>query len=205
LDDVNKMGPLDAQRPNLVIVCGVPGSGKSTLARYVADRSGAVWFASETFAEELGADARTPAGDLSKEAIAHAYSAMALAVEDALASNKTVIAVGSFRSEEQRRRFRDVARRSGVGAVTLRVICPIEIAAKRVRLRRAFGERGPGEEAIRQIDAELNCASDVDITVTNESSIEDFERRIDSAIRVLELGSAYHASPADVPSGEPPI
>jgi hypothetical protein len=41
--------------------------------------------------------------------------------------------------------------------------------------------------------------------VTNESSIEDFERRIDSAIRVLELGSAHHASPADVPSGEPPI
>jgi len=196
-----KVTPLEAERPSLVIVCGVPGSGKSTFARYLADRSGAVWFASETFAEELGAAARTPSGDLSKEAIAHAYSAMGAAVEDALATNELVIAVGSFRSEEQRRRFREVATRAGADAITLRILCPIETAAKRVGLRRAFGERGPGAEAIRQIDAELNRASDIDITITNESSMEDFQRRIDGVIRVLELGSNCHAPPTDVRSG----
>jgi predicted kinase len=192
---------VETERPSLVIVCGVPGSGKSTFARHLADRSGAVWFASETFAEELGAAARTPAGDLSKEAIAHAYAAMGAAVENALATNELVIAVGSFRSEEQRRHFREVATTAGADVITLRILCPIETAAKRVALRRALGERGPGTGAIRQIDAELNRASDVDITVTNESSMEDFQRRIDGVIRVLELGSNCHASPAGVPSG----
>jgi predicted kinase len=63
-------------RPRLIIVCGVPGSGKSTFALHAADRWGAVRFASETFAEQLGAAARTASGDLSKEAIVHAYSVM---------------------------------------------------------------------------------------------------------------------------------
>jgi predicted kinase len=97
-------------RPHLIIVCGVPGSGKSTFAVRAADRWGAVRFASETFAEELGAAARTASGDLSKQAIAHAYAAMGAAVADALVTNKLVIAVGSFRSEEQRSCFRTIAK-----------------------------------------------------------------------------------------------
>jgi len=76
------------RKPRLIIVCGVPGSGKSTFALHVADRWGAVRFASETFAEELGAAARTASGDLSKEAIAHAYGAMAAAVRESLATSK---------------------------------------------------------------------------------------------------------------------
>jgi predicted kinase len=182
------------RRPCLIIVCGVPGSGKSTFARHVADRWGAAWFASETFADELGANARTASGDLSKEAIAHAYTAMGDAARDSLTTNKLVITVGSFRSEEQRRRFRNIATNSDAYVVTLRIVCPIETAAKRVRLRLASGERGPGEEAISQIDAELSRASDVDVVLTNESSIEDFQPRIDAVIRALELGSDHAAS-----------
>ena len=64
-------------RHRLIIVCGIPGAGKSTLAHRAVERWAAVSFASETFAEELGAAARTASGDLSKEAIAHAYAAMA--------------------------------------------------------------------------------------------------------------------------------
>src|SRR5438105_122856 len=111
-------------RPRLIIVCGVPGSGKSTFALHVADRWGAVRFASETFAEELGASARTASGDLSKEAIVHAYAAMGAAVADALAANKVVVAVGSFRAEEQRRRFREIAASFGAAVTTLRIVCP---------------------------------------------------------------------------------
>ena len=185
-------------RPCLVIVCGVPGSGKSTFALHVADRWGATKFASETFAEELGTAARTLSGDLSKEAIAHAYSAMGAAVRHSLETNKLVVAVGTFRSEEQRGRFRDIATNSGASAMTLRVVCPIEIAANRVRSRFASGERGPNETAIRQIDAELNRASDVDIVFANESSVEHFHRRIDAAIQVLELDSDHDASVAAI-------
>jgi len=183
-------------RPRLIIVCGVPGSGKSTFALHVADRWGAIRFASETFAEALGAAARTALGDLSKEAILHAYAAMGAAVRDSLATNKLVVAVGSFRSEEQRRRFRDIATSSGASVTTVRIVCSVETAAKRIRSRRAIGERGPNEEAILQIDAALDRASDIDIVLTNESSVEEFHRKIDALIQVLEWGSDRHESTA---------
>ena len=181
-------------RPRLIIVCGIPGSGKSTFALRVADRWGAVRFASETFAEQLGAAARTVSGDLSKEAIVHAYSVMGAAVRDSLATNKLVVAVGSFRSEEQRRRFRDIATSSDASVVTLSIVCPIETAAKRVRSRLSSGERGPTADAMLQIDAELNRAKDVDAVLTNDSSIEHFHRQVDAVIQAVESGSDHLAS-----------
>jgi uncharacterized protein len=182
-------------RPRLLIVCGIPGSGKSTFALRVADRWGAIKFASETFAEELGAAARTPSGDLTKEAIAHAYSAMGAGVLDALATNNLVIAVGSFRSEEQRSRFRAIAKSCGATVTTLRVVCPVETAAKRIRARLALGERGPDEKAIRQIADGLNGAEDIDLILTNDSSMEAFHRRIDALLEPLNF--AADAKPSD--------
>jgi len=179
----------------LLIVCGVPGSGKSTFALRAAERWGAVRFASETFAEELGPAARTASGDLTKEAIAHAYSAMGAAVADALATNKLVIAVGSFRSEEQRSRFRAIAKSRGASVTTLRVVCPVETAAKRISARLALGERGPDEKALRQIEDGLNGAADIDLVLTNDSSMEDFHRRIDAVLEPLTLAAS--AKPSD--------
>jgi predicted kinase len=180
---------------HLIIVCGVPGAGKSTLAHRMVDRWGAVSFASETFADELGAAGRTSAGDLTKEAIAHAYSAMGAAVTAALATGKLVIAVGSFRAEDQRRRFRDIARSSSASVTTLRVVCPVEMAAERVRARIALGERGPTETAIRQIDAVLSQASDIDVVLTNDSSIEHFHRLADGMIEGLRSKLARRDGP----------
>jgi predicted kinase len=177
-------------KPHLVIICGVPGAGKSTFALRAADRWGSVGFASEGFADQLGAAARTASGDLSKEAILHAYAAMGAAVADALATHELVLAVGSFRAEEQRSRFRAIARASGANFTTLRVVCPVETAAKRIRARLAMGERGPTQKAIRQIDAELNRADDIDFVLTNDSSVEDFQRRIDALIQPLVIASA---------------
>jgi predicted kinase len=181
-------------RPHLIIVCGVPGSGKSTFAVRAADRWGAVRFASETFAEELGVAARTASGDLTKEAIAHAYSAMGAAVANALAANKLVITVGSFRSEEQRSRFRGIAKGCGATVTTLRVLCPVETAANRIRARLALGERGPDEEAILQIADALNGADDIDLVLTNDSSVEDFHRRIDAVLEPLILAATSKTS-----------
>lgn len=185
-------------RSHLIIVCGVPGSGKSTFALRAADRWGAVRFASETFAEELGTAARTASGDLSREAIAHAYSAMGNAVRDSLLRHKLVVAVGSFRSQGQRHQFRDIAMSSGASVRTLRVVCPVEVAARRVQSRLASGERGPTETAIRQIDAELNRASDVDIALANDSSLQDFYRRVDIVAEVLGWGSDNDTSGATI-------
>jgi predicted kinase len=171
---------------HLIIVCGIPGSGKSTFALHAAERWGAARFASETFAEQLGIAARTPSGDLSKDAITHAYSAMGAAAMSSLGTHKLVVAVGSFRSEEQRRRFRDIAASTAATAVTLRILCPVEIAAERVRARIALGERGPGESAIRLIDTELNRATDIDLALANDSSMDSFHRRIDTVFEALE-------------------
>jgi predicted kinase len=186
------------QRHRLLIVCGIPGAGKSTLARRAVEQSKAVSFASETFAEALGAVARAASGDLSKEAIAHAYSAMAAAVADALSTHRLVIAVGSFRSEEQRRRFRDIAIRAGASVTTLRILCPIEMSAQRVRSRLASGERGPTADAMRQIDAELNRASEIDAVLSNDSSVEHFHRQVDALLQALEWGAQHDASNASI-------
>jgi predicted kinase len=120
---------------------------------------------------------------------------MGAAVMDCLKANKLVVAVGSFRSEEQRRRFRDIAECSGASVTILRIVCPIETAAERIRSRLASGERGPTEKAILQIDAELSRASDIDAVLTNESSVDNFHRWVDEVIQALELGSHHDASP----------
>src|SRR5262245_32762857 len=46
-------------------------------------------------------------------------------------------------------------RRCGASVVTLRIVCPIETAVKRVRSRSSSGERGPTAGAMLEIDAEL--------------------------------------------------
>jgi predicted kinase len=115
---------------------------------------------------------------------------MGAAVANALATNKLVIGVGSFRSEEQRSRFRAIAKSAGASVTTLRVVCSVETAAKRIRARLAFGERGPDEKAIRQIDDGLNDADDIDLVLTNDSSTEDFHRRIDAVLEPLILAAS---------------
>ncbi len=178
------------RRPRLIVVCGIPGAGKSTFARRASDRWGAASFASETFAEQLGPAARAASGDLSKEAIAHAYAAMRDAAAEALSRSPLVLAVGSFRAEPQRKLFRDMALERGADATTVRVSCPVATAAERVRARRALGERGPGEDAIRRIDAELDQARGIDAVLTNEGTVEDYHRRIDRLIEALAAGDA---------------
>jgi predicted kinase len=186
------------RRPHLIIVCGVPGSGKSTFATRAATRWGTVRFASETFAEELGAVARTASGDLSKQAIAHAYAAMGTAATHALASNKLVVAVGSFRSEELRSRFRDIAKNVDANVTTFRIVCFAETAAERIRARLAFGERGPTQETIEQIGAELDQANDIEIMLTNNLSLECFFQKVDAVLHILDWGSETEASTVDM-------
>jgi predicted kinase len=119
---------------------------------------------------------------------------MGAAVADALATNKLVIAVGSFRSEEQRSRFRAIAKSCGASVTTLRIVCPVETAAKRIRARLALGERGPDEKAIRRIEQALNGADDIDLILTNDSPMADFHRRIEALLEPLIVAARVKAS-----------
>jgi dephospho-CoA kinase len=71
----------------------------------------------------------------------------------------------------------------------LRIACSVDTASQRVRSRIASGERGPTEKAIQRINAELSRAADIDVVLTNETSIEHFHRRVDTMVEFLIWGS----------------
>ena len=127
--------------------------------------------------------ARDSAGDLTQQAIAYAYTAMATAVKTSLSVNPLVLAVGSFRSEDQRRQFREIGTLVDARVITVRITCPAEMAARRVGARRADGENGPDEKAIRRISAEeWTERNDIDINIRNEASIEALQKSADALI-----------------------
>jgi predicted kinase len=127
----------------------------------------------------LGPHARNSAGDLSDKAIEYAYDTMEREVAKALTKFNLVLAVGSFRSERRRNRFRGVGEQRGAGVIILRVACSGSIAAQRVLARLAHGEEGPDRAAIDRIESELARATDIDIVLHNESSIDEFRQRTD--------------------------
>jgi hypothetical protein len=51
---------------------------------------------------------------------------------------------------------------------------------------------------MRQIDAELNRASQIDAILSNESSVEHFRRQVDALLQALELGAEHDASNASI-------
>ena len=57
---------------------------------------------------------------------------------------------------------------------------------------------GPTADVMRQIDAELNRASQIDAILTNESSVEHFHRQVDALLQALELGAEHDASNASI-------
>lgn len=172
----------------LIIVCGVPGAGKSTFADRMAKQWSATSFASEVFTRALGDGARDATGDLTREAIARAYADMAMAVADALKVGNLVVAVGAFRSEALRHRFRQLAANVAAVPTTVRISCAVAEAARRVRVRGAQGERGPTEPVIGQIDAELARADDINFVIENNSTMTKFFERTDAFAKGLMEG-----------------
>jgi predicted kinase len=172
-------------RPQLIILCGVPGAGKSTLADHLGRQWGADVFASENFAAELGSAARGPSGDFTAGAIAHAYFGMATAASRSLLDGKLVVVVGSFRSEHERHRFREIARKAEAAVIALRIACSAELAAQRVRTRGLLGEGGPNLATIEEIDRILNSASDIDGVVRNETTIGALYEAADAVLGFL--------------------
>jgi hypothetical protein len=81
---------------------------------------------------------------------------------------------------------------------TLRIVCSAETAAERIRARLAFGERGPTQETVFQIGVELDQASDVEIMLTNDSSLECFEQKVDAVMHILDWGFETEASTVDM-------
>lgn len=169
-------------RQHLLIVAGMPGAGKSTLVRRVVDRWGALSFESDIF---LGESGRAPSGDFTDDALARVYPAMSEAAAAALATKRLVLASGSFRAANQRALFREVAKKAGTTATTLRIDAPVDKAAERVRARITQGGQGPTIDVILRIEEELAQAADIDVVIVNNGTIEELHQAIDALMESM--------------------
>jgi len=170
---------------HIMIICGVPGAGKSTLAAHVVERWGAVAHESDDFVNGLIEGGRTSAGDFTDEALEQAYQSMGNAVVESLKTHWLVLAVGAFRTVDQRKMFRQIADQAGVGTTAILVDTPAEVAAERVKARSQRGRLGPTSTVIDDISAQLDAAMDIDFAITNGTTTKRFQERIDSVMTSL--------------------
>jgi aminoglycoside phosphotransferase family enzyme/predicted kinase len=140
------------RRPVLVLVGGLPGTGKSTLAHGLANKSGFTVIRSDAVRKELAtaAEGHPPAG-LDKGIYApswteRTYTECLRRVEHLLFEGRRVIVDATFREEEQRRRFLQVARRWGVPALML--LCEADPATARQRLEQRHGDASDADASV---------------------------------------------------------
>ena len=133
------------RKPCLVLVGGLPGTGKSTLAGHLTDRADFTLVRSDVVRKELAgvsprARATAPFG---KELYAPAWTDRTYAeclrrAEKLLFQGKRVVVDASFRKEQSRRDFCELAARHAVPAVFIR--CNADPEAVRFRLRDRMGD-----------------------------------------------------------------
>ena len=128
-----------ARRPCLVLVGGLPGAGKSTLARALADRADFALVRSDVVRKELAGrrdhDASTAsfASDIyTPQWTKRTYSECLRRAEALLFEGQRVVVDASFVAQAYRRRFLELAVRSGVPGVLL--LCHADPAVVRTRL-----------------------------------------------------------------------
>jgi len=128
-----------ARRPCLVLVGGLPGAGKSTLARALAERAGFVLVRSDVVRKELAgrrdheaSTASFASGIYTPEWTERTYSECLRRAEALLFEGQRVVVDASFVAESNRRRFLDLAARSGVPGVLL--LCHADPSIVRTRL-----------------------------------------------------------------------
>ncbi|HET6951729.1 MAG TPA: AAA family ATPase [Acidimicrobiales bacterium] len=156
---------LDAGAVRLVVVGGLPGTGKSTLAAGLADALDASVLRSDELRKELaGIPAPRPApaaygeGLYRPEATAATYREMLRRTEIGLGLGQSVVLDASWSAEPWRAAARAVAQRTCADVVELRCTTSPEVAAERIRRRRAAG--GDPSDATPDIAARMAEVAD---------------------------------------------
>ena len=127
------------RKPCLILVGGLPGAGKSTLARELAERADLCLIRSDRVRKELAGlspEEQAPApfgeGIYTAAWTERTYAECLRRAERALFEGKRVIVDASFREENRRRAFLEVAARLKVPAVFL--LCRVDPETARRRL-----------------------------------------------------------------------
>jgi aminoglycoside phosphotransferase family enzyme/predicted kinase len=143
------------RRPCLILVAGLPGSGKSTLARSLASQGGFTVVRSDQVRKELAqASANAEANQASNyesgiytpEWNERTYSTCLSQAKHALWEGKRVIVDATFRHENWRRRFLDMAQACSVpGAL---IACQAEESVVKKRLEQRTNDLSDADWAI---------------------------------------------------------
>ncbi|MFD6268749.1 bifunctional aminoglycoside phosphotransferase/ATP-binding protein [Nocardia asteroides] len=184
---------LAAGTVRLTLIGGLPGTGKSTLAAHLADRTGSVVLGTDHLRKELarcgeidGDTGRFGAGRYSATAKAAVYDALFDRARELLAQGVSVILDASWIRDADRRGARALAEQVCVEMVTLRCVCPRDLAHRRIRAR-----RGGDSDATADI-ADAMAASDTDwldaVVVDTSLTLGDS----------LDVAFAAWADPVDV-------
>lgn len=143
---------LEATRPRLVIVGGLPGTGKSTVASALGADLNALVIRSDVVRKELaGLDPMAPAGAAfqtgiyTPERTEQVYRAMCDTAGAALATGTSVVLDASFADPDQRHRARLVGEEHRVAVHELR--CTLDAATARARMQERLDRGGDPSDA----------------------------------------------------------
>ncbi len=132
--------------PRLIAVGGMIASGKSTVAQRIGELlSGPVLGSDRTRKHSLGHQATDSVqaapwtGAYSEAQTTEVYRTLERNAQTILDSGRPVVVDASFRSQEMRRRFRDLARQLDVPFAFVECACPSDVTRKRLRARDVSG------------------------------------------------------------------
>jgi aminoglycoside phosphotransferase family enzyme/predicted kinase len=138
------LGVLDEpqRRPALLLSTGLPGTGKSWLARWLVSEHGFRAVATDEVRKRLAGltpmtDASAPVdrGIYAPEWTERTYAACLSEARDLLMEGGRVVVDGTFREEERRREFLDLAREMRVPAILFVTTAPPDLVRRRLEYR----------------------------------------------------------------------
>lgn len=196
---VQALGELSvpAERPCVLLMCGLPGTGKSVLAQALADAAGFAVIRSDVTRKKLaglpdGASAGTTpeAGIYGADWTQRTYDACEVEAEASLFEGRRVIVDATFRNEGQRLQFLDMAQRWFVPLRIVHCVAPPDVVHE--RLDRRQGDPSDADWGVYQHMTTIwepfgSRTADVVDTVQTGGSTQDVRDRALQALRQHDL------------------
>lgn len=171
---------LSVGRVRLVLVGGKIGVGKSTVANGLAAAIGATWLRTDEV-RKAGGDGRPP--KYNPEAQDRVYRGLLEQAEVLLARGESVVLDATWSYERRRAWARELAERTHSELTPIQVVAPLELACKRLEVRRAVAD-DPSDatpELARRLDDRFEEWPDA-VPVSSDRTITE---TVDDAVRTV--------------------
>lgn len=159
----------------LVVVCGLPGTGKTTVAGVISDRVGGERLRTDVIRTELVLDP-----DYTPAETRRVYDELFARARSLVRQEGTVVLDGTFKSEADRRRARDLAVDLGVPFQLVHVECDPAVAKERIARRvddesdadvAVYEAHRDAFEPIAMEHRSVDNSGDLDATVTQVEEV----------------------------------